>query len=159
MVRQATKQIMKLEKEIQQVKPFRNDYHKASVNLIFSGKWMIQFHSDVFKKYNLTVQQYNILRILQGMYPGTTTVKLIRDRMLDRMSDASRIVELLRKKGLVERNISSTDRRRTDVVITGKGSDLLKEIENENESMDNRLSSLNKDEIILLNSLLDKVRG
>jgi DNA-binding MarR family transcriptional regulator len=150
---------MKLEKEIQQIKPFRNDYHKASVNLIFSGKWMIQFHSDVFKKYHLTIQQYNILRILHGMYPGATTVKLIRDRMLDRMSDASRIVELLRKKGLVERNISSTDRRMSDVVITGKGSDLLKEIEKENEYMDNRLSSLNKEEINLLNNLLDKARG
>jgi DNA-binding MarR family transcriptional regulator len=150
---------MKLEKEIQQIKPFRNDFHKASVNLIFSGKWMIQFHSDVFKKYNLTVQQYNILRILNGMYPRATTVKSIRERMLDRMSDASRIVELLRKKGLVERNISSSDRRMSDVVISGKGSDLLKEIEKENEYMDNRLSSLNKEEIILLNSLLDKARG
>ena len=150
---------MKLEKEIQQVKPFRNDYHKASVNLIFSGKWMIQFHSDVFKKYNLTVQQYNILRILNGRHPQPTTVKLIRERMLDRMSDASRIVELLRKKGLVERNINGSDRRKTDVVIAGKGSTLLKEIEQESEYMDNRLSSLNKDEIILLNSLLDKVRG
>ena len=150
---------MKLEKEIQQVKPFRNDYHKASVNLIFSGKWMIQFHSDVFKKYHLTVQQYNILRILQGRYPGATTVKLIRERMLDRMSDASRIVELLRKKGLVERNISSSDRRKTDVAITGKGSDLLKEIEKESEYFDNRLAALNKEEIVLLNNLLDKVRG
>jgi DNA-binding MarR family transcriptional regulator len=149
---------MKLEKEIQQVKPFRNDYHKASVNLIFSGKWMIQFHSDVLKKYHLTVQQYNILRILQGVYPGTITVKLIRERMLDRMSDASRIVELLRKKELVERNISSSDRRKTDVVITGKGTTLLKEIEKESEYMDNRLAALNKEEIALLNNLLDKVR-
>lgn len=79
--------------------------------------------------------------------------------MLDRMSDASRIVELLRKKGLVERNISSSDRRRSDVVITNKGSALLKEIEKENEYMDNRLSALNEEEVVLLNNLLDKVRG
>ncbi len=150
---------MKLEKEIQQVKPFRNDYHRAAVNLIFSGKWMIQFHSDIFKKYDLTVQQYNILRILQGRFPKVTTVKLIRERMLDRMSDASRIVELLRKKGMVERNISSSDRRRTDVIISIKGSGLLKEIEKESEYMDNYLSSLNEKEIVLLNELLDKVRG
>ena len=76
---------MILEKEIQQVKPFRNNYHKAAVNLIFTGKWMIQFHSDVFKQYNLTIQQYNILRILRGRNPGATTVKLIRERMLDRV--------------------------------------------------------------------------
>lgn len=75
------------------------------------------------------------------------------------MSDASRIVELLRKKGMVERNISSTDRRMTDVVITTKGTELLKEIEKENENMDKRLSSLNEHEIILLNNLLDKVRN
>lgn len=150
---------MKLEKEIQQVKSFRNDYHRASVNIIFTGKWMIQIHSDVFKKYSLTVQQYNILRILRGLYPGAATVKLIRERMLDRMSDASRIVELLRKKGLVQRNIRSSDRRKSDVLITGKGSDLLKEIEKESEYMDNQLSSLNDKEIQLLNELLDKVRG
>ncbi len=79
--------------------------------------------------------------------------------MLDRMSDASRIVELLRKKGLAERNISDSDRRRTDVLITIKGADLVKEIEKENEYMDDRLSLLNNEEIILLNNLLDKLRG
>jgi len=150
---------MKLETEIHQVKSFRNDYHKAAVNLIFSGKWMIQFHSDIFRKYNLTVQQYNILRILKGRYPQATTVKLIRERMLDRMSDASRIVELLRKKSLIERTISSSDRRRSDVVITNKGAALLKEMEKEDEYMDNRLSSLKEEEIVLLNNLLDKARG
>ena len=150
---------MILEKEIQQVKPFRNNYHKAAVNLIFSGKWMIQFHSDVVKKYNLTIQQYNILRILRGRHPGSATVKLIRERMLDRMSDASRIIELLRKKHLLERNINMENRRKVDVIITQKGLDLLEEIEGENDRMDKRLSALNEDEIVLLNNLLDKVRG
>ncbi len=150
---------MILEKEIQQVKPFRNNFHKAAVNLIFTGKWMIQFHSDVLKQYNLTVQQYNILRILRGRNPGAVTVKLIRERMLDRMSDASRIVELLRKKRLVERNISNVDRRKMNVEITQKGLDLLEEIEKENERMDKHLSALSEEEIILLNDLLDRVRG
>lgn len=150
---------MNLEKEIKQIKPFRNNYHKASVNLIFTGKWMIQFHADVFKRYNLTIQQYNILRILKGRNSGTATVKLIRERMLDRMSDASRIVELLRKKKLVERNISNKDRRKMDVIITQQGLDLLEEIEKENVRMDRRLSTLNEEEITLLNRLLDKVRG
>src|ERR1017187_1438407 len=150
---------MRLEKEIQQAKPFRNNYHKASVNLVFTGKWMIQFHSDVFKQYNLTIQQYNILRILRGRSPGAATVKFIRERMLDRMSDASRIVELLRKKELVERNICGLDRRKVDVVITQKGLDLLEEIEKENERVDKYLSGLNEEEIVLLNDLLDKVRG
>jgi len=150
---------MMLEKEIHQVKPFRNNYHKAAVNLVFTGKWMIQFQSDVFKQYNLTIQQYNILRILRGRNPGAATVKLIRERMLDRMSDASRIVELLRKKKLVERDVSGEDRRKMDVVITQKGLAILEEIEKENERMDKRLSELNEKEIVLLNDLLDKVRG
>ena len=149
---------MILEKEIQQTKPFRNYYHRAAVNLIFTGKWMIQFHSGVFKKYNLTFQQYNILRILRGRNPEAATVKLIRERMLDRMSDASRIVELLRKKGLLERNTNNTDRRKMDVVIAQKGLDLLEEIEKESERMDNCLSTLNEEEIVLLNNLLDKAR-
>lgn len=149
---------MKLEKEIHQVKPFRNDYHRAAVNLIFTGKWVIQFHSAIFKKYDLTLQQYNILRILRGRYPEPAMIKLIRKRMLDRMSDASRIVELLRKKELVERNICGTDRRRVEVIITSKGTNLLNEIESESERLDNQLSSLNKEEIFLLNNLLDKVR-
>jgi len=150
---------MKLENEIQQVKPFRNNYHKAAVNLIFTGKWMIQFHSDVFKKYDLTFQQYNILRILRGRNLKASTIKLIRERMLDRMSDASRIVELMRKKKLVERNICGEDRRKMDVIIMQKGLELLEEIEKENERMDKHLSALNEEEIVLLNDLLDKVRG
>lgn len=150
---------MMLEEEIKQERPFRNDYHKASVNLVFTGKWMIQFHAEVFSKYNLTIQQYNILRILKGKHPEAATVKLIRDRMLDRMSDASRIVELLRKKRLVDRNICKDDRRRMDVVITNKGINLLAAIEKESEYMDKRLSALDEGEIILLNQLLDKIRG
>lgn len=150
---------MMLENEIKQERPFRNNYHKASVNLVFTGKWMIQFHSEVFAKYNLTVQQYNILRILKGKYPKAVTVKLIQERMLDRMSNASRIVEVLRKKGLVERNICKDDRRRMDVFITNKGINLLAQMERESEYMDKHLSTLDEEEIILLNELLDKVRG
>jgi DNA-binding MarR family transcriptional regulator len=150
---------MKLEKEIHQTKPFRNNYHRAAVNLVFTGKWAIQIQSEVFKEYGLTIQQYNILRILRGQHPGAATVKLIRDRMLDHMSDASRIVEVLRKKKLVDRNICDGDRRKMDVVITREGLDLLKEIETENERIDKQLFALNEQEIALLNDLLDKVRG
>src|ERR1035437_10512952 len=151
--------MMKIEKEIQQVKPFRNEYHKTAVNLIFTGKWIVQFHADVFKPYKLTLQQYNILHILRGQHPNAATVKLIRERMLDRMSDASRIVELLRKKGLVERTICEGDRRRMDVIITENGLHVLQEIDKESERMDKRLSSLNEQEISQLNFLLDKIRN
>ena len=150
---------MTLETEIKQVRPFRNSYHKAFVNIIFSGKWLLQFVADMLKPYDITPQQYNILRILRGKYPEPTSLKSIRESMLDRMSDASRIVELLRIKELLERNICEDNRRQVDIYITQKGLKLLDEIENENENMDNQLSSLDDEEIIHLNFLLDKVRN
>jgi DNA-binding MarR family transcriptional regulator len=150
---------MTLEKEIHQVKPFRNAYHKAYVNLIYTGKWIMQFTSDLLKPYDVTSQQYNILRILRGRYPEATTVLFIRERMLDRMSDASRIVELLRKKEMIERNVCTDNRRKMNVVITHKGLRLLETIEKENDKMDMRLYSLNEQEINQLNYLLDKLRN
>ncbi len=145
--------------EIQQTRNFRNNYHKAFVNIISTGKSMLQFNSDFLKPYNITPQQFNILRILRGKYPEALTIIYIRERMLDRMSDASRIVELLRKKGLIERNICEGNRRRMDVLLTQKGLNLLDEIEKENERIDNRLSSLKEQEILQLNFLLDKLRN
>src|ERR1019366_4028842 len=125
----------------------------------FTGKWIVRFHVDLFKSYKLTLQQYNILRILRGRHPEAITVKLIRERMLDRMSDASRIVEVMRKKGLLERVTHSTDRRRMDVSINQKGLALLEEIDRkENEKLDNQLNTLNEQEIEQLNFLLDKLR-
>ena len=150
---------MKIEEEITQTKSFRNEYHKATVNIHFTSKWMTRFYSDVLKNYELTVQQYNILRILKGQFPESATVKHIHDRMLDRMSDTSRIVELLRQKGLVERTICETDRRKMDVLITQKGIRLLREIEKEDEKMDDLMRSLNKKEVSQLNTLLNKLRS
>lgn len=120
---------------------------------------MLQFISDVLKPYKLTLQQFNILRILRGKYPEAIMVSYIRDRMLDRMSDVSRVIENLRKKGLVERTAAVDDRRRMDIVITDKGMQLLDEIKKENERMDKHLSSLSEQEISQLNFLLDKLRN
>ena len=151
---------MKIGEEIKQGKPFRNPYHKASVNLLFTGRWIFNLHNELFKTFGLTVQQYNILRILKGQYPKTATVKLIRERMLDKMSDASRIVENLRLKGLVAREHSDGDRRTVDVIITQKGFDLLDTIEEKGSvTLDSYLSNLPQNEIEQLDSLLDKVRG
>ena len=150
---------MALEKEIYQIKSFRNVYHKTTVNLIFTGKWIINLHNEFLKIFKLTLQQYNILRILKGQYPEAVTVKVIRERMLDKMSDASRIVENLRKKGLIARDTNTGDRRSVDVVITSKGLNLLNSIEEEGSvTMDNFLSKLSQAEAEQLNILLDKLR-
>jgi DNA-binding MarR family transcriptional regulator len=149
---------MKLEDEILQ-KHFRNEYHKAAVNVIFSYNWLVDYQVKLFKPYGITMQQYNILRILRGQQPNPATIKLIKERMLDKMSDASRIVEKLRLKGLVDRNICSNDRRNVDVCITEKGLRLLSQLDKYDDEIDAKLSTLKKEEIIQLNDLLDKLRG
>ena len=148
----------RIEEAIQQLTSFRNAYHKATVNLIYSGRWIINLHNELFNEFKITIQQYNVLRILKGKYPHALTVKLIQLRMLDKASDASRVVEGLRKKGLVQRELNSKDRRRVDVVITQKGLDLLKKIEKRSEDLDSFLSNLNEEEIDQLNTLLEKMR-
>jgi len=148
-----------IEEAIQQLHGFRNPYHKATVNLIYSGRWIINMHNELFNQFRLTIQQYNVLRILKGQYPHALTVKLIQIRMLDKASDASRVVEGLRKKGLVERGLNAKDRRRVDVIITQKGIYLLNSIEERSAEMDSFLSNLNKVEIQTLNTLLDKIRS
>lgn len=150
--------VMRLEEEIVQ-RSFKNEYEKAIVNMVFSYNWLVNFHINLLKPYGITIQQYNILRILRGQRSKPATIKLIKERMLDRMSDASRIVEKLRVKGLVERNICASDRRNVDVLITEKGLNLLSEIDKYEDEMEKRLSALNNNEVKQLNDLLDKMRG
>ena len=111
---------MKLEQEIKQPK-FRNEYHKLAVNVLYTNGWLVNLYSSLFSKHDITSNQYNILRILRGQYPNPVTINLLKERMLDKMSDASRLVERLRRKGFVKRDLSSKDRRCVDVFITEKG--------------------------------------
>ena len=149
---------MKLEDEIAQRK-FRNERHKVAVNIIYTFSWLTALHSKIFKEHGITGQQFNVLRILRGQYPKPTSVKLIRERMLDKMSDASRIVEKLRQKKLVERHTSDHDRRHVDVFITKKGLKVLSLLDSRDQEFDNHLANLSAKEAELLNQLLDKMRG
>lgn len=150
---------MRLEDEIKQTRPFENAYHKATVNLVYTGKWIINLQNELFQLFNITIPQYNILRILKGNHPKAVTVKYIRKRMLDKMSDASRIVEVMHKKGLVKRTISTTDRRKVDILLTQKGHDILAEVVKKHDELYGFLSNLDTEEIEQFNTLLDKVRG
>ena len=149
---------MKLEKEIKQCK-FRNEYHKLAVNVIYTNSWLTGLFSKLIDKYGITSNQFNILRILRGQYPNPATINLLKDRMLDKMSDASRLVERLRKKGLVKRDLKPNDRRCVDVIISEKGLKLLAEIDKLNDQHDAMLKKLNVKEVKKINSLLDKLRG
>lgn len=148
---------MRLEDEIKQFK-FRNDYHKLAVNILYTHSWLMKNQSEMFLKYGITGNQYNILRILRGQYPNPATINLLKDRMLDKMSDASRLVERLRTKGLVKRDISSEDRRRVDVIISENGLKLLSEMDKLNEQSDSLFNRLSLAEAKKLNELLDKLR-
>lgn len=149
---------MGIEQDIQQAR-FRSEYQKASVNLIYTFNWLTERSRAFFATEDITPQQFNILRILRGSHPNPLSTLQIRDRMLDKMSDTSRIVDRLIVKGLVKKAINKTDRRLVDVMITDKGKKLLERLDKRQDEMDDILSNLSKKEALLLSELLDKVRG
>src|ERR1041384_1552210 len=119
-----------IEKLIAQ-KTFSSEYNKGLISLIFVGNWVVSRHQQFFKRFDITMQQFNILRILRGQHPKAASINMLKERMLDKMSDVSRLVERLRKAELIERKSCEVDRRAVDVKITDKGLLLLKEIDGE----------------------------
>lgn len=122
------------------------------------GNWIISRHQQFFKQYDITMQQFNILRILRGQHPKAASINMLKERMLDKMSDVSRLVERLRKADLVERKSCELDRRAVDVKISPKGLQLLKTIDAEISTLEDILrNSLNEKEVAQLNKLVDKL--
>lgn len=115
---------MKIEEEISQ-KKFRNAYQKSAVNVLFTGNWLQLQIKGFMKPFDITPQQYNVLKILNGQFPTPVSTSLIRDRMLDKMSDVSRIISRLQEKKLVEVCRSSVDKRLVDIIISEGGKKLL----------------------------------
>jgi DNA-binding MarR family transcriptional regulator len=149
---------MKIEEAIQQ-QHFQSEFHKAQINLLFTASWMQQLAGHTLKDLHISWQQFNILRILKGRYPQPATVTLLGERMIDKMSNASRLVEKLRKKGLVSRNICPNDRRRADVSITPKGLAILKNASLIMEQeMKKTFGTVSEAEAKVLNKILDKIR-
>lgn len=148
---------LKLEDEIQQ-KKFKSIQQKVMLNLIYTTNWLTAKQDSLFKDSDITVQQYNVLRILRGQYPNPCSIKLIKERMLDRMSDTSRIVDKLLAKELLQRNECPDDRRSVNVVISDKGLELLKSLDYIDDLSKQSLKSLTTEEINTLNTLLDKLR-
>lgn len=136
---------------------FKDEKHKAVISIIYTANLLFDFHSEFFGRFNITSQQYNVLRILRGQYPNPATIYLIRERMMDKMSDASRIVERLRKAGFVERVVRKEDRRAVDVMITQKGLDVLAHIDTLEEKDHKPTKLLTQDEAKQLSELVGKV--
>src|SRR5690606_3988289 len=148
----------KIEEAIQQ-KEFKDQFNKAVVNLIYTHSYLVTAQSVLFKPHDLSPEQYNVLRILKGQNGVPTTVSSIQDRMLNKMSNASRLVEKLKMKGLVERTECPADRRQVDILITEKGIELLKTIQKQVEENNVQYINLTNEEAVQLNDLLDKLRG
>ncbi len=149
---------MKIEDEIHQ-KVFKNEWQKATLNLIFTASWLGHKHKEFFKPFGITQQQYNVLRILRGSHPKSISTSVIKTRMLDKNSDASRIVDRLTAKDLVLKKTCPSDRRLVDVTISGKGLRLLEVMDTKIDALDNGLGSLTEKEAKVLNQLLDKLRS
>ena len=147
---------MTLETDINQP-VFRSEYQKSIINLIYTFNWVNEKLNRGFEPFEITQQQFNILRILRGAGQPLSTLQ-IRQRMLDKMSDTSRIVDRLVKKGLVKKSICREDRRLVDVLLTDKGKKLLQTMDTMNEEMESIFKYLSNDEAKLLNVLLDKIR-
>ncbi|MBD1364249.1 MarR family transcriptional regulator [Mucilaginibacter sp. ZT4R22] len=138
---------------------FEDNYHKAVINLSYTYGWITNLSRPKFEQYNLTQQQFNILRILRGQYPKPATVNLLKERMIDKMSDASRIVDRLVQKGLVSRCTNSKDRRAVDIRISDEGLEILSKMDKEFKTKDMLQDNLTEEEAGQLSELLDKMRG
>jgi DNA-binding MarR family transcriptional regulator len=149
---------MHIEEEIQSTN-FEDNYHKAVVNITYTYGWLNNVFRCKFEKHNLTNQQFNVLRILRGQYPKAATVNLIKERMLDKMSDASRIVDRLVQKGLVSRCTNNKDRRAVDIQISDLGLDVLSKMDVEFKTKEVLKNNLSEEEAEKLSELLDKLRG
>jgi DNA-binding MarR family transcriptional regulator len=149
---------MRIEDEIQSTK-FEDNYHKAVINIAYTDGWLDNLIRPYFEKHNLTNQQFNILRILRGQYPKPATVNLLKERMIDKMSDASRIVDRLVQKELVSRCTNTKDRRAVDVRISEKGLAILERMDVEMKTREVLKTNLTEEEAGMLNTLLDKLRG
>ncbi|MBK9319443.1 MAG: MarR family transcriptional regulator [Bacteroidetes bacterium] len=147
-----------INEEIQQQK-FRNHHQLIQLNILFTAGWIQNKHLQILKQYGLSHQQYNVLRILKGTYPQTLNLGQIKAKMLDRMSDTSRVVNRLFTIGLLSRTTDSKDRRVAKIKISDKGLKLLKEMEKEETHLDSITNQITREEAMELSQLLDKLRN
>lgn len=150
---------MKLEEEIKQ-KTFSSPYQKLILNVFVTSSWFGSESTRVLKPYKITLQQYNVLRILRGQQGKPASVGLIQERMLDKNSNASRLIDKLVLKKLVDRKPCPSDRRQMDIKITGKGLELLSILDTPMQMLDRELAErLSEEDALKVSDILDRVRG
>jgi DNA-binding MarR family transcriptional regulator len=149
---------MSLEEDIKQPS-FGSEHHKAAINILYTSSWIYNNNAARLKKHGITPEQYNVLRILRGSHPSKLMLAEITNRMIDKGSNATRLVEKLRQKGCVKREVCESNRRQVDISITDKGLSLMKAIDAEEPKWIETLKNITKSEAGELNRLLDKLRG
>lgn len=150
---------MKLEEEIKQ-KTFSSPYQKLILNVFVTSSWFGSESTRVLKPYKITLQQYNVLRILRGQQGKPASVGLIQERMLDKNSNASRLIDKLVLKKFVDRKPCPSDRRQMDIKITGKGLELLSILDAPMQMLDRELAErLSEEDALKVSDILDRVRG
>ncbi|GAA3958969.1 MarR family winged helix-turn-helix transcriptional regulator [Mucilaginibacter dorajii] len=149
---------MRIDDEIQSTN-FEDNYHKVVININYTAGWLSNHFRCHFDKHNLTQQQFNILRILRGQYPKPATINLLKERMIDKMSDASRIVDRLIQKELVSRCTNNKDRRAVDIRISELGLQTLAKMDADFKTREGLKDNLSEEEAAQLSDLLDKLRG
>jgi len=149
--------LMPLEHEIKQEK-FGNEHEKAAINILFTGSWLHNLNAVRLKPFGVTPEQYNVLRILRGSHPKKMMLADITCRMIDKSSNATRLVEKLRLKALVRRDICENNRRQVDISVTDKGLNLLKKIDLAESEWLASLKKITRPEAAELNRILDKLR-
>ena len=148
---------MSLEEEIKS--KFRSPGQKVAVNVLYTYNWLVGEMQEVFKPFGVTMQQFNILRILRGQFPNPCAITTLKERMIDKKPDVSRLLDRLVSKNLVDRKQCKDDRRKMDVVISEEGLELLSTMDDQMEKLDRVVSRLSPEEMDTLNRLLDKMRG
>ncbi|MBX9734381.1 MAG: MarR family transcriptional regulator [Chitinophagaceae bacterium] len=150
--------IVKLEQAIQSTK-FKNEVHKATLNVLYTAWWLKTLMSKELKEFGLTHEQYNVLRILKGKHPEQMCVKDIGCRMIEKNSNVPRIIDRLELKKLVKRNDSEFDKRETVITLTQSGIAVL-------DATTSKVNALLETEVIMddreaksLNGLLEKLRA
>lgn len=148
---------MPLEIDIRQEK-FHNDHQKAVINILYTGSWLYNINAGFLKKFAITPEQFNVLRILRGSFPKPMMLVEITMRMIDKSSNCTRLVEKLRQKGLVKRQTCEDNRRQVDISITDKGQQLLKKIDTSQLVWMEPMEKISKADAKELNRILDKLR-
>ncbi len=149
---------MGIEAEIKQ-NTFSTEQEKAAINILYTASWIESKNLKRLKPFGITTQQFNVLRILRGSHPKKLMLSDIASRMIDKNSNATRLVEKLRTNNLVTREQCKDNRRQVDINITDKGLDLLAAIDEGTDTWINNFKNLSTNEFKSLNALLDKLRG